>query len=126
MTYDKKSSLGKHLRKSCPYLKEKNIKIIRKTCEEKFSKKFKPNELLNAGEDTDDDDIKIDNEDHNEEPVNEDDEDHAECQGDPGETQDDYVSCKCGDLFNQEDFARHQEQTGHTGERIKLPRTLRF
>ena len=47
-------------------------------------------------------------------------------QGDPEDTRDDHVSCKeCGGkLFTQEGFIKHQQQTGHTGETIRLPSNL--
>ena len=45
---------------------------------------------------------------------------------DPEDTREDHVSCKeCGHkLFTQENFERHQQQTGHTGETIRLPSNL--
>ena len=58
---------------------------------------------------------------------NEDDDTHAgvEGHGDPDETRDDHISCKqCVKVFTQEDFRGHQEQTGHNGEIIKLPKGL--
>ena len=46
---------------------------------------------------------------------------------DPEDIRDDHghVSCKeCTGVFTQEDFERHQNQTGHTGETIRLPPIL--
>ena len=45
---------------------------------------------------------------------------------DPEDTWDDHVSCKeCeGKLFTMEMFEKHQQQTGHSGETIRLPRNL--
>ena len=45
---------------------------------------------------------------------------------DPEDTRDDHVSCKeCeGKLFTMEMFEKHQQQTGHTGETIRLPSNL--
>ena len=45
---------------------------------------------------------------------------------DPEDTRDDHVSCKeCeGKLFTKEVFEKHQQQTGHSGETIRLPRNL--
>ena len=45
---------------------------------------------------------------------------------DPEDTRDDHVSCKeCeGKLFTLEMFEKHQQQTGHTGETIRLPSNL--
>ena len=46
--------------------------------------------------------------------------------GDSDDTRDDHISCKeCGDkLFTKEKFERHRQQTGHTGETIRLPSNL--
>ena len=57
----------------------------------------------------------------------EDDDHHAgvEVHEDPDETRDDHISCKqCVKVFTQEDFRGHQEQTGHDGDIIKLPKGL--
>ena len=45
---------------------------------------------------------------------------------DPEDTRDDHVSCKeCeGKLFTREMFEKHQQETGHTGETIRLPSNL--
>ena len=57
---------------------------------------------------------------------NEDDEHLSSDDGDPEDTRDDHISCKeCGHkLFTQENFERHQQQTGHTGQMIRLPRNI--
>ena len=57
---------------------------------------------------------------------NEDDEQLSSDDGDLEDTRDEHISCKeCGDkLFTQEKFERHQQQTGHTGETIRLPSNL--
>ena len=123
-------NLTRHKKESCPGSKDRLRRHRRLSCKDSIDlkEKLRTQESQGEGEDLvayhgnneDNDAFEIDQD------RNEEEEDHVEVNGDPDETQDDYVSCKCGDLFNQEDFARHQEQTGHTGERIKLPRTLRF
>ena len=57
---------------------------------------------------------------------NEDDEHLVTDHGDPEDTREDHVSCKeCGGKpFTRENFERHQQQTGHTGETIRLPSNL--
>ena len=56
----------------------------------------------------------------------EDDELLASDHGDLEDTRDEHISCKeCGGKpFTQEGFERHRQQTGHTGETIKLPSYL--
>ena len=56
----------------------------------------------------------------------EDDELLASDHGDLEDTRDEHISCKeCGGKpFTQEGFEVHREQTGHTGETIKLPSYL--
>ena len=46
--------------------------------------------------------------------------------GDIEDTRDEYVSCKdCGGKpYTQEKFERHQQQTGHRGETIRLPKYI--
>ena len=57
---------------------------------------------------------------------NEDDEHLDTNHGDLDDTREDHVSCKeCGHkLFTKENFERHQQQTGHMGETIRLPSNL--
>ena len=67
-----------------------------------------------------------DRDDNNDGDDNEDDEHLVTDHGDPDDTREDHVSCKeCGGkLFTQENFEKHQQQTGHTGETIRLPSNL--
>ena len=104
--FTKKRGLAQHVRRNCPRLKEKASGSLKKS------------------------DGLSDSEEHlarqNSDIVDEDDEHFVTDQGDPEDTRDDHVSCKeCGGkLFTQEGFIKHQQQTGHTGETIRLPSNL--
>ena len=63
-----------------------------------------------------------DNDDDNEDDEHLVTEDH----GDIEDTRDEYISCMdCGGKpFTQEKFERHQHETGHRGETIRLPKYI--
>ena len=112
--FPKKRGLGHHIRHNCPVLKVKGImerKSLGKDDRPSDSEEESNLARLQINKGGDDADLN-----------KEDDQDH----GDLEDTRDDHVSCKeCGGkLFTQEDFERHQQQTGHTGETIRLPSNL--
>ena len=106
--FPKKRGLGHHIKHNCPVLKAKVI-MERKSPSDSEEESNLAQLISNKG--GDDADLN-----------KQDDQDH----GDLEDTRDDHVSCKeCGGkLFTQEDFERHQQQTGHTGETIRLPSNL--
>ena len=106
--FPKKRGLGHHIKHNCPVLKAKVI-MERKSPSDSEEESNLAQLISNKG--GDDADLN-----------KQDDQDH----GDLEDTRDDHVSCKegGGKLFTQKDFERHQQQTGHTGETIRLPSNL--
>ena len=104
--FTKKRGLAQHVMRNCPHLKEKASGSLKKS------------------------DGLSDSEEHlsrqNSNIEGEEDEHFVTDQGDPEDTRDDHVSCKeCGGKpFTKEGFIKHQQQTGHTGETIRLPSNL--
>ena len=100
----KKKGWAQHVRYNCSVLKEKARKSLMKDSENDNNlAQGKPKE----GGDNDDTNNVTDH-------------------GDLEDNRDEHVSCKeCrGKLFTPKDFERHHQQTGHTGDIIKLPPNL--
>ena len=108
-SFSKKERLAYHVQSKtcCPIEKERNKDCGASASKEKSN--HDEHENVAAEDENEDNDHHVSVEGH----------------GDPDETRDDHISCKeCVKVFTQEDFKRHQEQTGHTGEIIKLPKEL--
>ena len=107
----KKEMLAGHVHRNCAVRKEKERNTLRNCGTSASKEKSNPDEHTNVAAGVD----------------NEDDDHHVAVVGheDPDETRDDHVSCEeCVKIFTQEDFIRHREETGHTGEIIKLPKDI--
>ena len=101
--FNKKKGWAQHVRSNCAVLKEK---ARRKSKSQSDSEE----ENISAHNSNNGEDENLATDHH----------------GDLEDTREDHVSCKeCGHkLFTQENFERHQQQTGHTGETIRLPSNL--
>ena len=116
-TFTKKGGLAKHVRYNCPVLKKKVGNPLRKDNSQPDSED--ENNLARQISDKGGEDA--------EEADNDVDEQMVSDHGDTEDTLDDFINCKqCGGLFTKEKFERHREQTGHTGDIIKLPPNLTF
>ena len=123
VTFDKRTALSDHFRKSCPYMKAMYMKA-RKNAMQNYDFEVENADYYEnySDGDNDDDYYSGDNDDDNK------DDEHLVTtgQGDLEHTLDEYVSCKgCGGRpFTHEKFERHQQQTGHVGETFRPPKTF--
>ena len=105
-TFAKKKYLDQHVSRNCPVLKKKVGNPLRKNNSQLDSKGENNLAWPKSNKGSEDVDDLLDT-------------DHEDLE----DTRDDHIICKeCGgNPFTKESFEKHREQTGHTGENIKLP-----